>query len=439
VIGNPPYGISIKGDYRTKVVDHLGKVPDFEIYYYFIECAYKLLGENGIKSYIIPNTFLFNVFASEYRKKLIKIWNIKCLIDCTAFKIFEGATIYNAITVFIKDERNTQKVGYKITKNAESFCDVISRENTYSSKEDFLENNQNWGLVFKLSSLVLRITSKIRKIGVKLDELFPEYSQGLIAYDKYQGQSKEIIESRAYHYTSKERASLKKWLWGEDVTRYSVKWNEKEWIDYCDGIANPRQPKFFKGKRLLLREITNPSIFCAYTEEELCHDPAIIVVLGKSKTELMMLLGLLNSKLASFYHFNSSPKATKGAFPKILVEDIKIFPVKVTSEKLIYSIVSEYLCLVSSSSSLLSFFDRLMDAMVYELYFPEEIKTADAEVLKHLTNLPELKDNWSDEKKLAVIEKVYKELSDPAHPVNIAMKKQQQIPEVRIVEGKDKK
>jgi len=148
---------------------------------------------------------------------------------------------------------------------------------------------------------------------------------------------------------------------------------------------------------------------------------------------------LLNSKLASFYHFNSSPKATKGAFPKILVEDIKNFPVKVTSEKLIYSIVSEYLCLVSSSSSLLSFFDRLMDAMVYELYFPEEIKTADAEVLKHLTNLPELKDNWSDEKKLAVIEKVYKELSDPAHPVNIAMKKQQQIPEVRIVEGKDKK
>ena len=31
--------------------------------------------------------------------------------------------------------------------------------------------------------------------------------------------------------------------------------------------------------------------------------------------------------MASFYHFNSSPKATKGAFPKILVTDIKNFPI----------------------------------------------------------------------------------------------------------------
>ena len=72
--------------------------------------------------------------------------------------------------------------------------------------------------------------------------------------------------------------------------------------------------------------------------------------------------------------------------------------------------------------------------MVYELYFPEEIKAADSEVLA-LTNLPELKDEWSDEMKLAVIEKVYKELSDPKHPVSIAMEKQKTVPEVRIIEG----
>jgi len=89
------------------------------------------------------------------------------------------------------------------------------------------------------------------------------------------------------------------------------------------------------------------------------------------------------------------------------------------------------------------FFNCLIDVMAYELYFPDEIKAADAQVLKHLTNtsttlsagLPELKDEWSDEKKLAVIEKVYKELSDPKHPVSIAMEKQKAVPEVRIIEG----
>lgn len=85
-----------------------------------------------------------------------------------------------------------------------------------------------------------------------------------------------------------------------------------------------------------------------------------------------------------------------------------------------------------------SFFERLIDAMVYELYLPEEIESAGCEVLKHLTNLPELKDDWSDEKKLETIEKVYKELSDPAHPVSIAMEKIKTVPEVRIIEGLDK-
>jgi hypothetical protein len=41
VIGNPPYGVSIKGNYRNDVLKHLGKVPDFEIYYYFIEISKK--------------------------------------------------------------------------------------------------------------------------------------------------------------------------------------------------------------------------------------------------------------------------------------------------------------------------------------------------------------------------------------------------------------
>jgi len=76
--------------------------------------------------------------------------------------------------------------------------------------------------------------------------------------------------------------------------------------------------------------------------------------------------------------------------------------------------------------------------MVYELCFPDEIKSYDAEVLKYLTNLPELQDNWSDEKKLKAIVKVYKELSDPAHLVSIAMVRQKTVPEVRIIEDLDK-
>src|SRR5690606_27141530 len=85
VIGNPPYGVSIKGDYRNQVLSNFGKVPDFEIYYFFTELAYSLTKDNGVKSYIIPNTFLFNTFAENYRVELTEKWNLIEILDCTKF------------------------------------------------------------------------------------------------------------------------------------------------------------------------------------------------------------------------------------------------------------------------------------------------------------------------------------------------------------------
>jgi hypothetical protein len=80
-------------------------------------------------------------------------------------------------------------------------------------------------------------------------------------------------------------------------------------------------------------------------------------------------------------------------------------------------------------------FDEMLDA----IHYPTKIKADSYEVLKHVTDLPELKDNWKDEQKLAAIEKVYQKLSDPAHPVSIAMTKKRDIPEIRIIEGNDNK
>ena len=90
VIGNPPYGAKIKGTYRQAAVSFIGKVPDFEIYYFFIDLSGKLLKDGGNLSYIIPNTFLFNVFAEKYRIALLKHWQLNEILDCTDFQIFEA-------------------------------------------------------------------------------------------------------------------------------------------------------------------------------------------------------------------------------------------------------------------------------------------------------------------------------------------------------------
>ena len=371
VIGNPPYGVSIKDDYRKAVVTSWRNVPDYEIYYYFIVLAAPLLKEKGIMSYIIPNTFLFNTFAKHFREMLVEKWNVLEILDCTKFPIFESAVVRNAINLFQKDSEGSKQVGYRNTANVTSFSDLLEREREFMTVESLLTINQNWGLAYFLPTSIRNVVNLISSSPLAVKDVFPEISQGLIAYDKYKGQSEEIIKSRAYHsFVYKD--GLKKWLWGEDVTRYNLTWNGQEYIDYCKGIANPRNPSFFVGKRMLVREITNPSIFAALIEIEAYNDPPIIIVKESRDYPIEILVGIMNSKLATFFHFNHSPKATKGAFPKILVQDIKEFPLpKVNSDerKILMRLVDDVTTIKKGKSIAdTSALENQIDFLVYHLY-----------------------------------------------------------------------
>ncbi len=333
VIGNPPYGISIKDDYRRMVLNELGKVPDFEIYYYFIELGKRLLKNNGINSFITPNTFIFNVFAANYREKILKEWDVKMILDCTAFKLFDDAVVHNAITVFKKTPKGSKQVGYKNTLDASSFHSLIIRDTKYLSKEVLLTNNINWGLVFKLPKNVLMIINKIKKMTGSISDLF-EVSQGFIPYRrkdliaKYgEVEGNAIVDERKWHSTSKKTDEYKEEIFGRSLTRYSFEKTGK-YVRYGKHLAGYVDSKFFNQERILVREITNPFIIATYIKEEFVNDPQIICVIKKNvDSDLLTLWAILNSKLATFFHFNASPKATKGSFPKILVKDIKNFPI----------------------------------------------------------------------------------------------------------------
>ena len=378
IIGNPPYGVSIKGKERVHLVNRINKVPDYEIYYWFIERAHQILRSKGNVSYIIPNTILFNVFAQDYRVNLFNNWSINEILDCTDIDIFDEATVRTIILQFQKDgEHNT--LYYRHTNELESFEQLKNRAIENIDRETALANNQNWSLIFKLDKSILKLNSKIKNSSVPLNSVFPEISQGLIAYDKYKGQSEEIIKSRAYHTLERTKETHKKWLYGGDVKRYSLKWNGKEYIEYDTGIANPRDPKYFIGKRILIREITNPRIYASLTEEELYNDPSILIIKDNDASfEIEILLAILNSKLATFFHFKSSPKASKGAFPKILVYDIKNFPLpKVIENDRLLSLVNEVIEIKHTNPEAdITALDYEIDQMVYKLYglTDEEIK-----------------------------------------------------------------
>ncbi|WP_295154641.1 TaqI-like C-terminal specificity domain-containing protein [uncultured Brachyspira sp.] len=372
VIGNPPYGIKISKDLRMIYEKCHGKVPDVQIQYWFMILAKKIVSEDGFISYIIPNSIMFNVFAESFRKKLLDDKNIVSLIDCSNFDVFEHAIVRNVIiTMSLK---NNNKIEYIPSQNINDINTLLKQKLQLLDIKMLYAFIRNWSLIYLKSKENLNIVQKIVSSNtVELEHYYKELvSQGLIAYDKYRGQSEQTIKSRKFHSYKKINDDYKKWLYGEDVTPYSVKWNEKEYFNYCDEVANPRKPFFFNSRRILIREITNPKIYAAYTDEEMYNDPSLIIIVENKDNpkHLLFLLGLLNSKLMTFYHFNSSPKASKGIFPKLLIDDVKKLPIVKTDYKTIDKVCKLVLDIIDlkKENKDISKLEIKIDKIFYKLY-----------------------------------------------------------------------
>lgn len=173
IIGNPPYGVSIKDGYRKTVEEKYEHMPDYEIYYYFIALGQELLKDNGYLAYIIPNTWLFNVNAKEYRKDIFNNWSIVELLDCTNFQIFEAATVRNSVITLQKSANQQNNIGYRNTRNLSDetegkkssgkdyFTELTRRKRLVVDKSELIDKfSQNWGLALYLTKQEKGIVSK---------------------------------------------------------------------------------------------------------------------------------------------------------------------------------------------------------------------------------------------------------------------------------------
>jgi hypothetical protein len=106
-----------------------------------------------------------------------------------------------------------------------------------------------------------------------------------------------------------------------------------------------------------------------------------------------------------------------------------------TSEPL--SLIVEYLNSFKSDKTnndvRVTFFESLINSIIYEFYFQSELKSANKEIIKHLGNLKPITDEMSEEEKLAIIQAEFQRLYDDNHPVKYAIETLDSIEEVRII------
>ena len=86
-----------------------------------------------------------------------------------------------------------------------------------------------------------------------------------------------------------------------------------------------------------------------------------------------------------------------------------------------------------SLNTFAEFFERVIDGMVFELFFADEFKAKGIKILEHLKDLPSILDRKTDLEKALFLEEQFKSFTQPKNPVNIALATIDLVESVRYV------
>jgi hypothetical protein len=435
IIGNPPYIFS-RGNLSSlqkKYYKDKYELTQFKInlYILFIEKSNKILKkENGILFYIIPNNWLTLETNSDLRKNLLE--NKK---DIKILQNFSGVFKNASVDTLILGYKNIgeSKISYY------EWLDKIPQLKTVIKSENFLKVN-NFIINFNNS-----LATKIE--GTILEELC-DVKNGVQAYTVGEGTpvcTESMKKVRVYHSNNKIDNDWVKYLEGSDVNRYYLTWGG-QYIKYGKNLSRPRQQSLFIGERLLVRQIPNQLPYCinaTYSNEYTINDNNSMIIKSlDNRCHIKFILALINSKLLSKWFADYFGKLSRKIFPQFKINELKLFPIKWNTEQDNFVKIVDYILLTKNNNfeSLINpliptYFEQIIDGMVYELYFPEILKQHNRTIIEHLGELPAFTDTMNDSKKMAIITTVFDRLNEKNHPVRVNLFYMNSIPEIAIIEG----
>ncbi|PGH40347.1 MAG: restriction endonuclease subunit M, partial [Candidatus Nephrothrix sp. EaCA] len=333
VIGNPPW-VDIKGHppEQTKYFFKAYKTATnrINLYALFVEKALRLVNERGKFGFIIPNSLLYQSSYESLRKYLLDNWNIEKLVRLPD-NVFRDVKAETLILTLGHESGNTQALIFGREETINAVTEELAQTSKRLAQEDFKTNEFCAFDIFS-NTRQKNVIKKIERNTVELETIC-DFCLGLTPYDKHRGHTKSQIKNRVFHSATKKNNTFKKLLEGSDIERYHVKWGGNEYISYGKWLGAPRELKFFKSPRILVRQIISGmprQIYAAYTEEELYNTQSAFNIISKSNSnyDLKFLLALINSSVLNFYHSDKYLDKSKNLFQKILIQNCKKLPIK---------------------------------------------------------------------------------------------------------------
>ena len=323
VIGNPPYIFTreLMLDVQKKYFYEKYINTQFKLntYILFSEKAYNILSNKGCFGFIIPNNWLTLEYASEFRKFILEnTGNIKILTSKD--KVFDANV---DISILVYEKNSSDDIEFFVLNDKQ--INQIGK----TKKHKILENH-NFVLNYK-NDLHSSLQMKLEKLSISLQEI-AEVRNGVQAYTVGEGtpkQTKDMKENRVYHCNKKIDKTWIKYVDGVDVKRYLIGWS-RQYIKYGNNLSRPREYRLFTQERILVRQIPSKppyAILATLVNEVIINDnnSMIIKIPERSNYSLKFILGILNSKLISYWFIHKFGKLQRGIFPQFKVNELRDF------------------------------------------------------------------------------------------------------------------
>lgn len=391
VIGNPPYVFTRNDGFRPEEKDYYYSkycLVQYQLntYIMFSEQGEKLLKTDGLLGFIMPNNWMTIDTTSLFRKHILQTGKDIYLVNCLD-KVFQDANVDTCILIYSKTGNSILHTfylkGHEYQKIRETDSSHFFGENTSIINFTQLENEEAFILCRKIEENSLPLNSiVVVKAGIK-------------AYEVGKGhpvQSVKMKDERVYHSRVQENDAYIQYLDGVDVARYSLGWSG-QFIKYGNNLAAPRKAELFVGPRILVRQIpAKPpySVLASYLEHTYINDlNSMIVKKQENDYSLFYILGLINSRLMTYWFNLTFGKLQRKLFPQFKVKELAQFPIRPIDfsnkidveihDKIVHNVeqlldLNKQLPTITNpqkrelTQRRISSLDRQIDTLVYDLY-----------------------------------------------------------------------
>lgn len=421
VIGNPPYfSISKQPQLKELATQYKTYESTGDIYALFYERGQKMLRPGGVLVYITGSSWLRSNYGQSLRKFFREETEPLKLIDLSDCQIFESATVLTTIMAYRNQQNTNTLKALRLTRRTQY---AVKQLNHYFDKNHIELQSQPDTAWVILERIRYDLKQKIEALGIKLKNWNININRGVLtgfneAFIIDTTKKNELIEKDI-----RNQKIIKPLLRGRDVGRYEFEFCDLwligtfpvlnldienytgiknhllsfgkqrleqngevggrkktggEWFETQDNIS---YYKDFEKPKIIYPNMVKDISF-AYDDKGFYTNQKCFIMTGE---KLKYLLGLLNSKLFRYAFEENFPELQGNSreINKVVFEEI---PIKVPSEieERNISIIADYLLYLYDSTNervnpyadnkqVAGFFEDVMNHLVCELYFEEEM------------------------------------------------------------------